>query len=67
MPAKKTYRLTATLLATFEIDATSLASAKQILQNVLDCQDANFGSLPDGTPLVTTVGVEGEIDAEDED
>jgi len=61
------YELTATILATFKIYATSLQQAKNVLSNAIEGHTANFGALPSGEPLIAeSVAIEGEIDSEDE-
>jgi hypothetical protein len=48
------------LLASVRVVASSEETARAILRDTLDCATANFGALPDGTPLTGEVGQDGD-------
>lgn len=54
-----------TLLATFEVESSDEATARALLKGKLDGTSANFGAWPDGSPIVTEVGVEGNLELQD--
>lgn len=55
------------MFASFRVEAASEAEARVILASVLDGAEANFGCWPDGSPVLSTVAMDGEADLLEDD
>lgn len=54
------------LWAVIRVKADSEADARAMLNEALECADANFGSWPDGAPILAEASLEGEADLIDD-
>lgn len=52
MTTTREYAFDVVLRAAIRVKATSEAEAREMMHDVLDCADANFGSWPDGSPVL---------------
>lgn len=50
------------LFATVRIDASTQAEAENHLRRLLDCATCNAGELPDGSPLIIDISIDGDLD-----
>jgi hypothetical protein len=63
----KSYLFDVTVLATIRVEATNKEEAEKQIMDCLSGATANFGSWPDGTPILSTIDIEGQIDLMDVD
>lgn len=57
---QKSYLFDVTLKVALRVNASSEAEARKILEESLDCADANFGSFSDGSPILGEASLTGE-------
>jgi hypothetical protein len=56
------YAFDVKLLAAIRVKAKSLDEARAMLNEHLQCADANFGAWPDGTPINAEASIDGDGD-----
>lgn len=54
------------IFAAIRVTARNEHEARAILAGVLNCADANFGSFPDGSPVLGEASMDGEPELVDE-